>query len=121
MRFLALVLVVQPDELVAVQTVERQDEHDDEIRCQQRDIESAEPVEVFEGLVGVVRLPIVAEPLRSQRDRENIGEGCGIQKGQCSGERRCSGIVTILRDLSVREFREPLGCTGVCYPTNIAR
>ena len=49
------VLVVEIHELVAMHAVERQDDHHDEVRDEQRGVEPVPAVEVLEGVVAVVR------------------------------------------------------------------
>jgi hypothetical protein len=48
--------------------VEREDDHHDEVRDEQGDVEGVPAVGVAKGVVGVVRLPVVAEAVR--RDEE---------------------------------------------------
>jgi hypothetical protein len=62
--FVALVAEVEPDELIAVDAVEGEDDHHDEVRDEQRDVEGVPAVGVAEGVVGEVGLPVVAEPVR---------------------------------------------------------
>jgi hypothetical protein len=50
--------------------VERQDEHDDEVGDEERGVEGVPSVKVLEGLVGVVGLPVVAETLGCEEERE---------------------------------------------------
>ncbi len=44
--------------------VKGKDDHDDEIRDQQCSVKRVPPIQMFKGLIGVVRLPIVAETVR---------------------------------------------------------
>ncbi len=55
------VLVVEIDELVAMQAVEGQDDHHDEVRDEQRGVEPVPAVEMLEGMVAVVVTKVVAE------------------------------------------------------------
>ena len=48
------IAIVEPDELIAVDSVERQDDHDDEIRNQQRNVKGVPAIDVVEGAVAVV-------------------------------------------------------------------
>jgi uncharacterized DUF497 family protein len=48
--------------------VKRQDHHDDEVGNQDRQIEGVPAVEPVEGAVAVVRVQIVAKPLRGQKE-----------------------------------------------------
>jgi hypothetical protein len=67
----ALVAEIEPDELVAMDAVEGEDDHHDEVRDQQGDVKGVPAIDVAEGMVGVMRLPIVAEPvLRAEKERE---------------------------------------------------
>jgi hypothetical protein len=58
----ALVAEIEPDELVTMDSVEGKDDHHDEVRDQQGDVKGVPAIDVAEGVVGVMRLPIVAEP-----------------------------------------------------------
>jgi len=71
-RFVALVAVVQPDQLIAVNAVERQDDHDEEVWHQQADVKGIPAVDVAERVVRIVRLPVVPEAMRSQEQGERI-------------------------------------------------
>jgi hypothetical protein len=66
--FVALVAEVEPDELIAVDAVEGEDDHHDEVRDEQRDVEGVPTVGVAEGVVGEVGLPVVAQAV--WRDEE---------------------------------------------------
>ncbi len=67
-RLFLLVVVVEPHQLVAMDAVKRQDHHDDEVGNQDRQIEGVPAVEPMEGAVAVVRVQIVAKPLRGQKE-----------------------------------------------------
>ena len=76
-RGLALVAVVEPDELVAMDAVEGEDDHHDEVRDEQADVEGVPAVVAAEGAVGVVGLPIVAEAvLVGEEERESVDGMC---------------------------------------------
>jgi len=62
--------------LIAVNPVERQDNHDEEVRDQQAVVEDSELVQMLEGLVGVVRLPIMDRAVRSRQRGEQGRGGC---------------------------------------------
>jgi hypothetical protein len=65
--------VVKPDELIAMDAVERQHQHHQEVRDQQRDVEGVPAIRVLERVVGVMRLPVVAESVRrGEEERERI-------------------------------------------------
>jgi hypothetical protein len=58
-------------------SVEGEDDHHDEIWNQQRNVEGVPAIDVAEGVVRVMRFPIVAEPaLRAEKEREGL-EKCG--------------------------------------------
>ena len=68
-----LVPVVSPYELVAMHAVERQDDHDGEVRHQEQRIEGVPSVEAFERLIGIVRPEIVVQtPLRGEVQRQKM-------------------------------------------------
>jgi hypothetical protein len=73
LRRIFLVLEVEPYQLIPMDPVERQDNHDDEIGDQHGCIERIPSIETMEviNLVGIVRLPIMAEALRSEQQRED--------------------------------------------------
>ena len=58
-RLVAFIAVVEPDELIAVNAVESEDDHHHEIGDKQADIEGVPAIDVAEGVVSVMRLPIV--------------------------------------------------------------
>jgi len=63
LRSVLLVFVVEPDQLIAMKSVEGQDDHHDEVRNQQTGIERVPAIEMLKSLIGIVRLPVVAEAL----------------------------------------------------------
>ena len=54
---------VEPDELVAMEAEEGQDDHNEEVGDEEGVVEGGELVEVLEGAVGVVGLQVVAEAM----------------------------------------------------------
>jgi hypothetical protein len=56
--------------LVAVNPIKRQNYHHDEVGNQHARIERVPPVQMFEGLVRVVRLPVVPKAMRSYQHGE---------------------------------------------------
>jgi hypothetical protein len=89
MRRILAVAIVQPHQLVAMNAVERQDDHHHEVRHQQRDIERVPAIDVAEGVVGVVRFDVVPEAFvggKEQRKRVELADqrdlrgvrGCGF-------------------------------------------
>ena len=72
LRRVLLVLEVQPHQLIPMDPIERQDDHHDEVGNQHRRIERIPAVKAVEviDLVGIVRLPIVANALGSEQQRE---------------------------------------------------
>jgi hypothetical protein len=89
--------------------VEREDDHHDEVRHQQRDVEGVPAVDATEGVVGVVRLPVVAEPAR--RDEEECKRVELGQQGWFSGRADMKMILPELRknEAVYLAFKE---CTG---------
>jgi hypothetical protein len=59
--------------------VERQDDHDDEVRDEQRDVEGVPTIDVVEGAVAVMRLEIVGEAFRRGEEESERLEG--VQQG----------------------------------------
>ena len=55
-------------------SVERENDHHDEIRNEQRDVEGVPTIEMAEGVVGVVRFPVVGRGpvLRAEKEREGL-------------------------------------------------
>jgi hypothetical protein len=80
-------------------SVERQNNHDDEVGNQHRGVEGVPPVEAVKviDLVGVVRLPIVANALGSEQQREE-SRRCMEERRQVVAPAKVSGIGSILRD-----------------------
>ncbi len=72
---------VEPDELVAMDSVEGEDDHDDEVGNQHRRVEGVPVVEALEGLVEVVRLEVVTEALGREEQTEE-GYRCMGDEGQ---------------------------------------
>jgi hypothetical protein len=70
-----------------MQAIEGQDDHNDEVRDEQPEVECADAVEVLEGLVGEVRAPIVGQALGSQEDRGERKRSCVEKAGQNSYSR----------------------------------
>jgi hypothetical protein len=62
-------------------------------------------------LVGIVRLPIVANALGSEQQREE-GRRCLKEKGQVDAPARGSGIPSILRDTMQTSFPETMAFCG---------
>ena len=74
---LALVAVVEPDELVAMDAVEGEDDHHDEVGDEQADVEGVPAVVAAEGAVGVMGLPVVREAvLIGEEERERVEVMC---------------------------------------------
>ena len=61
MRRVTLVAVVQPHQLVSVQPVEGQDEHDQEVGNEQANVETVPAIRMAKGVIGVVRFPVVTQ------------------------------------------------------------
>jgi hypothetical protein len=55
--------------------VEGKDDHHDEVRNEQGDVECVPTIDVAEGVVGVVRLPVVAEPALGVEEEGERVEG----------------------------------------------
>ena len=91
-----LVPHVEPDELVAMDSVEGEDDHDDEVGNQHRRVEGVPMVEAFEGLVEVVGAEVVTEALGSEEEAEQ-GYRCMGEEGQGYAPARLV-IQSILRD-----------------------
>ena len=68
-----LVAEVEPDELVAVEAEEGQDDHDEEVGDEEGVVEGGELVEVLEGAVGVVGLQVVAEAVGGGEEPDERG------------------------------------------------
>ena len=111
MGLVASVSVVDPDELVAVDSVEGEDHHDDEVGDEQPYVEGIPAVIAFEGAVGVVGLPVVREAvLIGEEERESVDRMC-----QGYGSQRRSARI-ILREgfrsagvLDAQEWRVFMG------------
>jgi len=84
----ALVAVVEPDELIAMDAVEGKDHHDDEVGNEEADVEGVPAVVAFKGAVGVMGLPVVCEAvLIGEEERESVDRMCqgyGSQKRSAS-------------------------------------
>ena len=82
------VVVVLPDQLVAVQSVDGEHDHDQEIGGEEEGIEGEElpVVEVLEGVVAVVCAEVVAEVVLHKEEAEGLGAG-GEQASGGSWER----------------------------------
>jgi hypothetical protein len=83
-------------------SVERQDDHDDEIRDQQRGIEGVPSIEMLKSLVGVVRLPIVAKAFGSE-EKPKESRQCVSERGQVGAPSERSRTLSILRDTMLEE------------------
>ncbi len=71
---LALVAVVEPDELVPMDAVEGQDDHYDEVGDEEADVEGVPAVVTLEGAVGVVGAPVVGEAVGvGEEGGESVG------------------------------------------------
>jgi hypothetical protein len=76
-RGLALVAVVEPDELIAMDAVEGEDDHHDAVGHEEADVEGVPAVVALEGAVGVVGPPIVREAvLVGEEERESVDVVC---------------------------------------------
>ena len=76
-RGILAVAVVEPDQRVAVEAVEGEDDHHGEIGGQQRRVEREKlpVVEVLEGVVAVVGAQVVAEVVFDEEEGEGLGAG----------------------------------------------
>ena len=70
LRRLLLVVVVQPHQLVAMDSIERQNHHHHEVRDQHRRVEQVPPIQAAKGVVRIVRVQVVAESLGGQKHRQ---------------------------------------------------
>jgi hypothetical protein len=69
----ALVAVVKPDELIAVDAVECQNDHHQEVGDEKAHVEGVPAVHVAESVISVVRFPVMSEPmLRGEEHGERI-------------------------------------------------
>src|ERR1700722_17275792 len=69
-----LISEVEPDELVAMNSVKSEDDHHDEVGNQEACVEGVPPVEMLERFICVVRLPVVPEALWREQQPENRRE-----------------------------------------------
>jgi len=98
-RCFLLVPEVEPHQLIPVNSIERQDDHDDEVRNQYRCIEGIPPVKAMEVInpVGIVRLPVMAKaPGGKQQPKQ--GRQCVRERGQVVAPAERSRTRLILRD-----------------------
>ena len=86
MGFVAAVAVVDPDELVAVDTVEGEDDHHDEVRDEDRDVEGVPTVVAVER--GVEQTFPVG--FGSEEKRERVE---GTKQRTLRGVRWCQGLI----------------------------
>ena len=74
MRGVAAVLVVEIDELVAMDAVEGEDDHHDEVGNEEAGVKEIGAIEALEGVVSVVALEVVHDSVlgQEQQEREQI-------------------------------------------------
>jgi hypothetical protein len=103
-------LVIEVDERVAMDAVDGEDDHDGEIRDEERGVEGVPGVETFEGLVGVLGL-------------EKVTEAVGSVEGQVQGDRQTvEKTDDWIQDACNRgDQKTPpgLGRVGCCYSVMI--
>jgi hypothetical protein len=79
--------------------IEGEDDHHQEIRYEERDVEGVPTIDIAEGVIRVVRLPVVPKAaLRVQEQGKRIE--MGVQKGLRMG--RCASRVYAMFDWWIR-------------------
>ena len=79
------VVVVLPDQLVAVQAVDGENDHDEEVGGEQQGVKGEElpVVEVLEGMVAVMGAEVMAEVVFNKEEGEGLGAGQERFGGRC--------------------------------------
>ena len=80
------VMVILPDQLVAVQSIDGEHDHDGEVGSEEEGIEGEElpVVEVLEGVIAVMGAEVVAEVVFDKEESEGLGRGC--EEAGCEGQ-----------------------------------
>ena len=84
------VAVVEPHELITVQAVGGEHEHDEEVGDEQADIEAVPAVGRAKRAIGIVRFEVVTKAVRDEHGSERVERG---KQGRSPFQRRTGPIL----------------------------